>query len=636
MKPQKTILTCLFLLFALLPVSDLAAELKLHPLFTNHAVLQQGLPVPIWGTATPGEKVTVSFNDQTVNVITDTNRKWMLKLKPLKASSKGSELIVKSGDESITITDVLIGEVWVCSGQSNMAFTVANSTDATMVQTEARKGQFKKIRLFKVPVKGSTVRQATVKATWVEASAGNVRRFSATGFYFGRALHRDKNVPVGLIQAANGGTNAYSWINSDTLKNDKAAVTIREFWKTQLKRAPAAMEIFEKRKKAWLDKGKKGRSPRMPMNAGHPKRPAGHYNAMIAPLQPFAIQGAIWYQGEANSRHPFAPGYRDLMFALVDDWRTDWHAATKAEGKPRKFPFYLVQLPNFKRPDEGWSLIREQMLKFWQDGEKTGMVVTIDVGNPTDIHPKNKLPVGERLARFARAETYGEEIVFSGPIYKSMQAKEGKIILQFDHTGDGLKSLDSQPLRHFEIAGEDGSFIPASATIEDKHSIIVSSPKISNPQAVRYAWKPNPEKINFVNNKNLPASPFRTDSTTISLEPVTVSNKPKRKQRKRNPAFAEIKDVKGLPRILLIGDSISIGYTLEVRKFLKGKANVHRANANCGPTDSSLKRIDKWLEGGRWDIIHFNWGLHDVVLLQLKKTKSRTDDTWRCTETLSR
>lgn len=503
------------------------ADLKLHPLFTDHGVLQQELPVPVWGWSDPSAKVTVAFAGQTKEATADGDGRWQVVLDPLKASAKGTELTATSGEESLTVSDLLVGEVWLCSGQSNMGWSVSRTLKVDAMIEEAKAGKFSQIRLFKVGIDGADERKDTVNTSWTEATESSVPGFSATAFYFGRALHSARNVPVGLIQSANGGTNAFSWINSETLNDDPVAQITRDYWKATVDNHPAAMAAYEKSRAAWNEKVKaakdagqpapSGRAPREPLGPTHVKRPAGHYNAMIAPLQPCAIRGAIWYQGEANSRPPFAPQYRDLMFALVEDWRADWATAAPSLER-RDFPFYLVQLPNFAGGHEqGWPQIREQMLKIWQDGENTGTVVTIDTGDANDIHPMNKMPVGERLARFARGKTYGEDIVYSGPIYDSLTIENGKAVLKFKHVGGGLKSTDGEPLRHFTIAGADSTFVKANAEIVGD-TIVVSSPDVPDPRAVRYAWSNNPENINFANDANLPASPFRTDSWEIVLE----------------------------------------------------------------------------------------------------------------------
>lgn len=516
---MKTLLSLIAVLA--LPIAGLAADLQLHPLFTDHAVFQQQMPVPVWGTAKSGSSVTVAFAGQSAKAQAGSDGKWLAILPPLNASADPQALTATSGSETITVNDILIGEVWVGSGQSNMAWTVQRTNDADAMMEEANKDRFKKIRLFKVPVAGEDTPQDTVNATWKLPTAENVAAFSATAFYFARKLSADRNIPVGIIQSANGGTNAFSWINSDTLKNDPVAENIRAYWAETVEAHPEAMKKFEAARAAWKEKEKEakesgkeltGRAPREPLGPDHVKRPSGHYNAMVAPLQPYAIRGVIWYQGEANSRLPFYPNYKNLMLALAEDWRTDWAAASGDQVERENFPFYLVQLPNFAGGDaEGWPRIREQMLHFWQEGDNTGMVVTIDKGDPKDIHPQDKKPVGERLASFARAQVYGENIVYSGPIYDSLRIEGNKAILTFQNSGGGLVSLDSEPLRHFQIAGADGKFVEAEATITDG-TVVVSSESITEPRAVRYAWSSNPEKVNFFNKEGFPASPFRTDS----------------------------------------------------------------------------------------------------------------------------
>jgi sialate O-acetylesterase len=406
-----------------------------------------------------------------------------------------------------------------------MAMSVSRSSDAESAKAAAAEGKLAGVRLFKVPVAGTDERSDTVKSSWQPCIPATVPAFSATGFYFGQALHAARNVPVRLIQTANGGTNAYSWINTDTLQNDPVAAPTRAVWEQTLADFPQASEHYEKGRIAWAEKvnaakaagqpAPTGRAPQPPLGPDHVKRPAAHYNAMIAPLQPCAIRGAIWYQGEANARPPFAQQYRDLLSALVEDWRADW-AATLPEVPRRDFPFYLVQLPSFAGGHpQGWPVIREQMLRFWQEGKHTGMVVTIDVGDAKDIHPANKKPVGERLARFARADAYGEDIVQSGPIFDSIQIEGAKAILRFQHTGGGLVSTDRQPLRHFQIAGADAVFADAQAEIAGE---TVTAPGINEPRAVRYAWSGNPGQINFANRDGLPASPFRTDDWEIPMD----------------------------------------------------------------------------------------------------------------------
>jgi sialate O-acetylesterase len=518
----------LFLTFVLCAVSHLAhGELSLHPLFSDHAVLQADLPLPVWGKAAAGAEVKVKFSGQEKTATADAEGRWQVVLDALKVSGEPAEMSVQSGAESASVGDLLVGEVWVCSGQSNMAMTVSRSIDLETTREEAATGKFAGVRLFKVPVAGADERQTTVNAKWTLSDAGTVPNFSAAGFFFGAALHRDLKVPVGLIQSANGGTNAYSWINEQTFREDPVGAPSREYYEAALAVYPAAKQKYDAALANWSEKARQARAegktlaqraPRPPQGPDNPKRPTGHYNAMIAPLQPYAIRGAVWYQGEANSRPPFTTQYRDLMFALVEDWRKDWTLAVSAvDMEHREFPFYLVQLPNYAGGHEqGWPIIREQMFRFWKDGKNTGMVTTIDVGDADDIHPRDKKPVGERLARFARAHTYGADIVYHGPVYETMKVVDDSIVLSFGQVGGGLVASDKGPLKYFEIAGEERKFVPAQATI-DGETVAVKGEGIEAPVAVRYAWSNNPEDPNFFNAEGLPASPFRTDDWEIEI-----------------------------------------------------------------------------------------------------------------------
>ncbi len=512
----------LFLVFAYLSAGELRAELKLHSLFTDHVVLQRGMPVPVWGTADAAGAIEVEFAGQKVKTKAGPDGRWMVVLDSLVANAEPGMMVVRAGAESLTVKDVLVGEVWLCSGQSNMGMSISRSLGQEKTVAEADKGAYRAIRLFRVPVRGEDERQSGVDALWALCDGSSVARFSAAGFYFGRALNRDLKVPVGLIQSAMGGTNAYSWINNETYRNNPAAKNSRDYFDQAVINYPKASQRYDEQMKVWREKVKKanqagveikGRAPQKPMGSGHVKRPTGLYNAMIAPLQPFAIKGSIWYQGEANSRPPFASNYEALMLALLAGWRQDWVDQLPAKAEKRDLPFYLVQLPNFAGGHEqGWPVIREQMLKFWQEGKSTGMVVSIDVGDARDIHPQNKIPVGERLARFARGRVYAEDLVYSGPIYKSMEVKGTSIEVKFDHAGGGLKSSDGQALRHFSVAGADGVFVEAKVEITGKDSLKIGSDAVKAPRAVRYAWTNNPEQVNFYNTEELPASPFRTDN----------------------------------------------------------------------------------------------------------------------------
>ncbi|MEM7697119.1 MAG: sialate O-acetylesterase [Verrucomicrobiota bacterium] len=419
------------------------------------------------------------------------------------------------------MSEILVGEVWVASGQSNMAWLVRNSDSGEETIAAAGRGEYPMVKLFNVPPRGEDAPSDEVAAVWTSATEEAVASFSAVGFYFGAQLARDRSCPVGIIRSAVGGTNANSWINTETYEKEEVGAVSREHWARTVAAYPQAFERWEKQVANWeaqraaareAEEPFTERRPREPLGPTHMKRPSALYNGMIAPLQPYAIRGAIWYQGEGNSREPFYPQYRDLMLALVEDWRSDWTEASGGAIERYDFPFYIVQLPNFAGGDPvGWPMIREQMLRFWQEGENTGTVVAIDKGDANDIHPRKKKPIGERLARFARGMAYGESIVYSGPIFKDLQIEGPTAVVRFDHVGDGLAASDEKPLRHFEIAGADGEFVSAVAEIQGD-VLRVSAEAVAEPRAVRYAWSNNPEGINFYNANGLPASPFRTDS----------------------------------------------------------------------------------------------------------------------------
>lgn len=495
-----------------------SAKIVPHALFTDHMVLQQGQTVFIWGTGEPEERVEVTFGDQRVATAAGSDGHWLVTLKPLSACAEPAVLRI----DDVIIRDVLVGEVWVCSGQSNMAMAVGGTLDAESAVAQADAGDYGRIRLFKVPVGAADERQPAVDAKWQECDGESVSAFSATGFYFGRALQKALGVPVGLIQSAVGGTNAYSWISNDAFKNHPGAAVLRSWYEDQLAALPEATKRYEAALERHNEKvaaakaagkplaGPAARAPFPPMSPENPKRPTCLYNAMIAPLQPYAVKGAVWYQGEANSRVPWAPNYDELMRALIESWRRDWN-----QPENRDFPFYVVQLPNYAKGDAwGWPVIRESMRRIWDKVPNTGMVVTIDAGDPEDIHPRNKTPVGERLAIFARGDAYGEQITYSGPVFKKMSVTGDFATLEFDHAGSGLASTDGRILKHFTIAGGNMVFVPAVATVEgDK--LIVRSEKVRSPVAVRYAWLNNPEGANFGNKDGLPATPFRSDKGEI-------------------------------------------------------------------------------------------------------------------------
>jgi sialate O-acetylesterase len=485
--------TCFtILLSALLACASLSAraEVKPNSLFSDGAVLQRGVSVPVWGTARDGEKVTVIFQNQKVSTIAKDGR-WLVRLKPLRAGGPFSMTV--KGDNSLVINNILVGEVWVCSGQSNMGFTLARAANAAEATAAAEDPQ---LRLFTVPRNSAGSPQADVGSAWKECTPATAAPFSAVAYFFGRDLRRVLKVPVGLINSSVGGTPAEAWTSPATFETDPEMKQILDRFAENARTNYAAAQ----RKQADAKAKTEGKSSPAETRAAAAARrsagsPSGLYNGMIAPLQPYAIAGAIWYQGEANSGR--AAEYRKLFPAMIRGWRQAW-----GEGN---FPFLFVQIaPHQKMTPE----IREAQLLSWQKVPRTAMAVTADIGNETDIHPTQKEPVGGRLALAARAIAYGEKLEYSGPVYDSVKVKGGQVILSFKHVGGGLVAKGGE-LKGFTIAGADGNFVPATAKI-DGTKVIVTNPSVASPVSVRYGWANTPD-VNLFNQEGLPATPFRTD-----------------------------------------------------------------------------------------------------------------------------
>jgi sialate O-acetylesterase len=488
-----------FALFAGLG-SAARADVAPNSLFSDGAVLQQGIAVPVWGTGQDGEKVTVKFADQTATTTVKDGR-WMVRLKPLKAG--GPFTLTISGNNTVTINDVLVGEVWLCSGQSNMAFGLSRADNGPETIAAAADPQ---LRLFTVPRAAKDAPEQDAAGSWKASTPESATNFSAVAWFFGRDLRRALKVPVGLIHSSVGGTPAEAWTSRGTLESDPQLKRILDEHdrKARVSDPEAAAQRRQKareKRQAEVAKAKaEGKQPPRATKApADPRqsvgRPSGLYNGMIAPLQPYALAGVIWYQGEANAGR--AAEYQRLFPAMIQNWRQAW-----GQGD---FPFLFVQIaPHEKMTPE----IREAQLLCWQKVPRTAMAVTIDVGNEKDIHPKQKEPVGHRLALAARAIAYGEKIEYSGPVYASMRVDGSRAVLSFTHTDGGLVAKGGD-LKGFSIAGEDGSFVPATAAIEgDK--VVVSSSSVTKPLAVRYGWAFAPD-ANLFNKEGLPATPFRTD-----------------------------------------------------------------------------------------------------------------------------
>ena len=480
---------------------SLHGEVKPNPLFSDGAVLQRGKIIPVWGTARDRETVTVEFEGQKVST-TAADGKWSLNLQPLK---EGGPFTMKiTGDNTMSVNNLLVGEVWLCSGQSNMHFRLTSVENA---QQEIAASDHPNLRFFTVREQLARTPAAEVKGEWQTISPGTAAQCSAVAYYFGRELQRKLGVPVGLLVGSVGGTRIESWMRSEALAATGESSALVEKWKKvpadEFERIASAYRSYQYQRDDAQPKAAKAAKarglpvpppPEMPKIRCH-DCPSALHNGMIAPLQPFAIRGAIWYQGESNSRQPEA--YQKLQPALIADWRRVW-------GDP--LPFLFVQIAPHRNTHPAF---REAQLRIWQTTPLTAMAVTADVGDADNIHPTRKEPVGRRLALAAQALAYGGQIEYSGPSYDSMTAKDGKVVLSFKHVGGGLIAKDGD-LRGFTIAGADRNFVPAKAEIRGAN-IILSAEGVADPKAARYGWANVPDG-NLFNQVDLPASPFRTDA----------------------------------------------------------------------------------------------------------------------------
>jgi len=476
-------------------LNQLFADLKVHGLFSDNMVLQQGTTVPVWGWANEGEIVTVQIQNQKATAKVK-NGQWMAKLKNLNPGGP-YELVVYTLTETIRFTNVLVGEVWLCSGQSNMEWPLSKTENPDPVIQSATNSL---IRFVTIPHTNLKTPTNNVYVRWVECTPSTVSNFSAVAYYFGRELQRSLCVPVGLVLSSWGGTAAEQWTSEKALKS------VPRLRDEILLSYEKALQEYEEALKKWEQSGRTNARPRAP------RLPSGLYNGMIAPLIPFAIRGVIWYQGESNADR--ADQYRVLFPTLIWDWRSAW-------GK-HDLPFIFVQLAPYRpiKPDpseSAWAELREAQLLTMKKVKNTGMVVITDAGDPQDIHPKKKEPVGVRLARAALAIAYGEPIEWSGPIFSRMVTKGEKAIVYFDHVDGGLACPDPE-IKGFAICGPDGKFVWAKAEIIASNAVAVYSPLVEKPMAVRYGWADCPV-VNLYNKEGLPASPFRTDNFPLLTAP---------------------------------------------------------------------------------------------------------------------
>lgn len=477
-----------------LTVSAVSAAVRLPAIISDGMVLQRDKPGRIWGWAEPAEAVTVQFRGQSISTQADELGRWSVFIAP-SAAGGPFDLIVR-GANQVKIANVLVGEVWIASGQSNMVWSVQQSRDAA---SEIAAANFPKIRFFQVENTVSQVPLLDLRGVWQETSPATAGRFSGVGYFFARHLHQMLNVPIAIIQTAWGGTPAESWISGPSLASDPALISVYADWARITEAYPAASLRYQMDLNKW-ERSYEGRKPAPAPGPNHPHMPSGLYNAMIEPLTPYAIRGAIWYQGETNAGKSRAWVYRRLFPALIEDWRRAW-----GQGD---FPFLFVQLANFTAPDAQYPELREAQA-MTLSLRNTGMAVTIDIGESKDIHPKNKQGVGDRLALAARSIAYGESnLVYSGPMFQEAVPEGDSLRVYFSSTGSGLEAKGGV-LKGFAIAGADRKFVSAQARI-DGGTVLVSSPSVAKPAYVRYAWADDPE-VSLYNKEGLPASPFRSD-----------------------------------------------------------------------------------------------------------------------------
>ncbi len=502
------------LLAAILPLTSLA-DVRLPAVIGSNMVLQQKTDAPLWGWADPGEKVYVKaswlslLGNNKAKTTADQNGKWQISLKTPKAG--GPYKIIIKGDNTIELDNVMTGEVWICSGQSNMAFSLRSANNA---EQEIAAANCPNIRLMQVTRHAVESPQDDCQGQWNTCTPETVSGFSAVAYFFGRELYQNLNIPIGLIHTSWGGTRCEAWTSIEALQSEPEAKPILDRYAQAVIDLPEATKKYEADYAEWKQKADKlkaegknlPRAPYPPIGPNHRHGPANLYNGMIAPLTPYAIKGAIWYQGEGNAGRAYQ--YRTIFPNMIKDWRSRWHCGS--------FPFYFVQIAPYRYSTECICAELREAQMMTLSLENTGMAVTMDIGNPKDIHPRNKQDVGKRLALWALAQDYGQnKITYSGPIYKSMKVEADKIRLSFDYVDGGLKA-GPDGLANFTIAGADKKFVTAQAIIAPvlktgkEDALIVFSEDVPNPVAVRYCWDNIMEGTLF-NKADLPASSFRTD-----------------------------------------------------------------------------------------------------------------------------
>lgn len=500
----------LVIIFVAFSVLNVQAEVSLPDIIGSSMVLQQQQRIPIWGTAEPGESVTITFAKLRKTAVADQNGKWRVELDKMPANFTPRTMTISSKNK-IELTNILVGEVWLVAGQSNMQRLLRETDNGEAAQAAANHPN---IRLFNVSREVAFKHRTGRLGEWAACTPDSVKEFSAAGYYFGVEVEKELKVPIGLINSSYGGSQAEAWTPVEYLNaSDELRPTVERTKIWDAERTKVRVDYAEAIKKWRSDSAEQtaagarpSPSPSVPDALREYRIASSIYNGMIEPLMPFAIRGAVWYQGESNEAR--AEQYGLLLPTMIRAWRERW-----SEGA---FPFGIVQLPNYRSikadpEDAPWSFIREAQRQTAITTPNTGLIVTIDIGAANDIHPKNKLDVGRRMARWALKDVYRQRLT-NAPVFSKAEIKGSKIILTFNEVGTGLKIRDGDKLNEFAIAGDDKKWVWADARIIGKNKIEVSSPGVPVPLAVRYAFNSNPKHPNLTNDSGLPASPFRTDT----------------------------------------------------------------------------------------------------------------------------
>jgi sialate O-acetylesterase len=500
---------------ATVSTAEARADVRLPALFADHAVLQRDRPVPVWGWAEPGEQVSVKLGAEAGEAVAGKDGRWQVTLKP-QPVSKVPLVLTIAGKNTVTVKDVLLGDVWLCSGQSNMSISLGGFLAAPGVKDDVASADLPLVRQFGVLEHFADSPQVDVKGEWMACSPRTAGRFSAVAFYFARKIHAETGVPIGILRSAKGSTRIECWLSEDSLLNTNELEPFANAMR-------ASLEQWGRDKEAALKRGVKPDSPEFPPYPFGEKtrrpRCVTLHNGMIAPLAPSALRGVVWYQGEGNASDPkTAQEYAIRLRTLVRDWRRLFGDAD--------LPFYVVQLPAYREPSDApaggdaWAYLRESQRKCLALPH-TRLAVTVDIGEADDIHPKNKFDVGERLARLALAHVYGKKVEPSGPLLRELKVEGDKAVLRFDHVGGGLMAGRKEgrkpaeevmvgKLDRFAVAGADRKWHWAEARIVGD-TVVCTHPEVPKPVAVRYAFSANPAGGNLYNRDGLPASPFRTD-----------------------------------------------------------------------------------------------------------------------------